>query len=62
MIDRYTCEPMGEIWSEENKFRKWLDVEIAACEAWNRFGAIPDRDLEIIKKKAAFTFERIIEI
>jgi len=62
MIDRYTYEPMGSIWSEHNKFQRWLDVEIAACEAWNKAGAIPDRALATIKKKAAFTVERIEEI
>lgn len=62
MIERYTYEPMGSIWSEQNKFRKWLDVEIAACEAWNKRGRIPDKALATIKKKAAFTVDRINEI
>lgn len=62
MIDRYTYEPMGSIWSEQNKFQKWLDVEIAACEAWQKNGRIPARALANIKKKAAFSVERIDEI
>lgn len=62
MIDRYTYEPMGSIWSEQNKFQKWLDVEIAACEAWQKKGKIPARALANIKKKAAFSIERIDEI
>jgi adenylosuccinate lyase len=62
MIDRYTYEPMRSIWSEENKFRKWLDVEIAACEAWQAKGKIPARALSTIKKKADFTIQRIDEI
>lgn len=62
MIDRYTYEPMGSIWSEQNKFQKWLDVEIAACEAWQKKGRIPARALANIKKKAAFSVERIDEI
>jgi adenylosuccinate lyase len=62
MIDRYTYEPMGSLWSEQNKFQKWLDVEIAACEAWRKLGKIPAKSLATIKKKAAFTVERINEI
>ncbi len=62
MIERYTYEAMGSIWSEENKFRKWLDVEIAACEAWHEKGKIPAKSLAVIKKRAAFTVERIQEI
>ncbi|MFA6448716.1 MAG: adenylosuccinate lyase [bacterium] len=62
MIERYTYAAMGDIWSEENKFRKWLDVEIAACEAWRAKGKIPAASLATIKKKAAFTVERIDEI
>ena len=34
MIERYTRKEMGRLWEPENRFRKWLDVEIAACEAW----------------------------
>ncbi len=62
MIERYTYEPMGSIWAERNKFQKWLDVEVAVCEAMNKKGEIPDKDLAIIKKKAAFTVDRINEI
>jgi adenylosuccinate lyase len=50
---------MTALWSEETKFQKWLDVEIAACEAWAELGKIPAGDLATIKKKAAFTVERI---
>jgi adenylosuccinate lyase len=62
MIQRYTYEPMGALWSEQTKFQKWLDVEIAACEAWCKLGKIPAKSLAVIKKKAAFTVERINEI
>ncbi|HOX27618.1 MAG TPA: adenylosuccinate lyase [bacterium] len=62
MIERYTLEPMGSIWSEENKYRRWLDVEIAACEAWSSKGEIPAKALSNIKKKAAFNVRRIGEI
>jgi len=62
MIERYTLPEMGAIWSEENKYRKWLEVELAVCEAWARLGKIPPRSLVNIKKKAAFSVERIEEI
>lgn len=53
---------MGAVWSQENKFRKWLDVEIAVCEVHAEDGIIPADALEQIKSKAAFTVERINEI
>jgi adenylosuccinate lyase len=53
---------MREIWSEENKFRKWLEVELAACEAWASLGKIPRESLARIKRKAAFDVDRINEI
>ena len=62
MIDRYTMQKMREIWSEENKFRKWLEVEIAACEAWSSLGKIPREALAKIKRKASFDIKRINEI
>jgi len=62
MIERYTLPEMGAIWSEENKYRKWLEVEIAVCEAWARLGQIPKKSLDNIKKKANFDVKRIEEI
>lgn len=62
MIDRYTREEMGAIWTEENKYNAWLEVEILACEAWAELGIIPRADVEEMRKKAAFTVERIYEI
>ncbi len=62
MIERYTLPEMGAIWSLENKFQKWLDVEIAVCEVHAEDGTIPNDALEQIKSKAAFTVERIGEI
>ena len=50
MISRYTTKRMREIWNEENSFNLWLNIEIAACIAWNKIGIIPDSDLEKIKK------------
>jgi len=62
MIERYTLPEMGAIWSEENKYRKWLEVELAVCEAWARLGQVPPAALRNIKKKAGFSVERIEEI
>lgn len=62
MIQRYTRKEMGEIWSLENKFRKWLEVEIAVCEAWAELGKIPKEALIEIKEKADFDLKRIDEI
>lgn len=62
MIQRYTRAEMAKIWEPENKFQKWLAVEIAVCEAWARLGEIPKKSLEIIKKKARFDVNRIDEI
>ncbi len=62
MIQRYTLPEMGAIWSQENKFQKWLDVEIAVCEVHAEMGTIPKNAVEEIKSKAAFTVERISEI
>ncbi|WP_031515471.1 adenylosuccinate lyase [Desulfofalx alkaliphila] len=62
MIERYTLPEMKRIWSEENKFQKWLEIEIYACEALAELGEIPAEAVEVIKEKAAFTVERILEI
>jgi adenylosuccinate lyase len=53
---------MGAIWTEENKFRKWLDVEIAVCDVHAEMGTIPPAAVEIIKAKARFDVQRIQEI
>ena len=62
MISRYTRPQMGRIWETENRFAKWLDVEIAACEAMAELGLIPKKALKTIKKKARFDVDRILEI
>src|SRR5687767_5558348 len=62
MIERYTLPEMGAIWSQQNKFQKWLDVEIAVCEVHAEDGTIPAEAVDEIKAKAAFTVERISEI
>ncbi|RKQ34608.1 adenylosuccinate lyase [Oceanobacillus halophilus] len=62
MIDRYTREEMGTIWTEENKYQAWLEVEILACEAWSELGVIPKEDVQAIRKNATFDINRIYEI
>src|SRR5882724_1486645 len=62
MIDRYTLPEMGALWSEETKFQKWLDVEIAVCEVHAEMGTIPLDALEQIKSRAKFSVARINEI
>ncbi len=62
MINRYTLPEMGALWSEQNKFQKWLDVEIAVCEVHAEDGVIPFAALEQIKTHASFSVDRINEI
>jgi adenylosuccinate lyase len=59
MIERYTRPGMGAVWIEENRYRKWLDVELAVCEAWSRLGKIPKPALKTIRAKAGFSVDRI---
>ncbi|MGG1291787.1 adenylosuccinate lyase [Bacillus smithii] len=62
MIDRYTRPEMGAIWTEENRFNAWLEVEILACEAWAELGVIPKEDVKKIRENAGFDIRRIKEI
>ena len=62
MIERYTLPEMGSLWSEENKFQKWLEVELAVCEVHAELGTIPPEALEQIKSRAKFSVARINEI
>jgi len=61
MIERYSRPAMKKVWSDENKFDKWLQVEIAVCEAWAELGVIPKEDLSKIRK-ARFNMKRFGEI
>ncbi len=61
MIERYSRPKMKKIWSDKNKFDKWLQVEIAVCEAWSDAGRIPKSALPNIKK-ARVDFDRMAEI
>ena len=62
MIERYTLPEMGSLWSEQSRFQKWLDVEIAVCEVHAEMGTIPLDALEQIKSRAEFSVDRINEI
>ncbi|MFQ6390760.1 adenylosuccinate lyase [Priestia aryabhattai] len=62
MIERYTRSEMAAIWTEENKFKAWLEVEILACEAWSELGHIPKEDVKLIRQNASFDINRINEI
>ena len=62
MIERYTLPEMGALWTEESKFQKWLEVELAVCEVHAERGTIPREALETIKSRAKFSVERINEI
>jgi adenylosuccinate lyase len=62
MIPRYSRKEMADIWSDENRFRIWLDIEVLACEAQNKLGNIPAASLNTIKKKANFDVDKVLEI
>ena len=51
MIGRYTRSEMGSIWTDQNRYQKWLDVELAVCDAWHELGEIPLDALKRIKQK-----------
>ena len=62
MIERYTRKEMGQLWTLERKFRVWLEVELAICEAWHAMGVIPAPDMQAIREKADFELERILTL
>ena len=62
MISRYTLPEMGKIWEDKFKFDTWLKIEILACEARANMGEIPKADVDVIKNKADFDVQRILEI
>lgn len=62
MIERYTLPEMGKIWQDDNRLTLWLQIEIAACEGWAKAGKIPPEAVEVIKQKAAFSWDRVKEI
>ncbi|MFM8455954.1 MAG: lyase family protein, partial [Ignavibacteria bacterium] len=62
MIHRYTRPEMGNIWEDQNKYSIWLEIEILACEAQSELGLIPAEDVRIIREKAQFEVDTILEI
>ncbi len=62
MIPRYTGKEIGAIWTDENRFSIWLEIEILACEAMCKRGKVPEADLARIKKRAKFSVDRVNEI
>lgn len=62
MIERYGRDVMRDVWTEENKFRAYLKVELLAAEAWRELGVVPPEDIEKLNAKATFNIDRIKEI
>ena len=62
MIERYSRKVMRDVWTEENKFSAYLEVEILSCEAWSELGVIPKEDVAKIRAAAKFDVKRIQEI
>lgn len=62
MIARYTRPELGRIWSEENKYRQWLEVELAASESLAELGIVPAEAAAALRRHASFSVERIAEI
>ena len=62
MIERYSRPEMVRIWTEENKFKAYLEVEILSAEAWSELGVIPREDIKLLRDKARFDVDRIHEI
>ncbi len=60
MIERYTRKEMGQVWSELNRFRLWLRVELAVCRAWHRLGKIPEEALRAIEERT-YVDEEVLE-
>ncbi|WP_125589635.1 adenylosuccinate lyase [Companilactobacillus jidongensis] len=62
MIDRYVTKKMSPIWTDQNRFQAWLEVEIAATEAWSELGEVPAEDAKLIAENAKFNVDEIREI
>jgi adenylosuccinate lyase len=61
VIERYSLPEMKQVWSDDNKYQKWLDVELAACEAWTELGVIPAEDM-VKLRSATYNYTRMMEI
>ncbi|AID01871.1 adenylosuccinate lyase [Staphylococcus xylosus] len=62
MIERYSREEMSNIWTDQNRYEAWLEVEILACEAWSKLGDIPTEDVKKIRQNAKVDVARAQEI
>lgn len=62
MLDRYTLPEMRALWEPQNRFQKWLELEILACEAWSDLGRVPLEAVREIRERARFDVKRIAEI
>ncbi|MCY1038974.1 adenylosuccinate lyase [Staphylococcus nepalensis] len=62
MIERYSREEMSNIWTDQNRYEAWLEVEILACEAWSKLGDIPAEDVKKIRQNAKVDVNRAKEI
>jgi adenylosuccinate lyase len=62
VIARYTRPEMGKLWEDENRFRIWLEIEVLACEAQAQLGVIPKAAVDVIRSKANFNVERVLQI
>src|SRR5579871_6819037 len=62
MIARYTRPEMGRIWTDQNKFQQWLEVELAASEALADLGVVPKEAARLLRQHAGFQVDRIFEI
>lgn len=62
MIERYTLKRMSDVWTDRNRFQKWLQIEVLICEAYSKLSEIPQEDFNTIREKADFDIDRINEI
>lgn len=62
MIERYTRPEMKQLWTEESRFKAWLEVELSSCEAWADLGVIPREEVRELRKQARVNIQRIHEI
>jgi adenylosuccinate lyase len=62
LIPRYTRPEMGAVWTDQNKFQQWLEVELAASEALAEMGVVPASDAVLLRQHAGFDVERVFEI
>jgi adenylosuccinate lyase len=62
LIPRYTLPEMGAVWTDQNKFQQWLEVELAASEALSEMGVVPAADAALLRQHAGFDVERVFEI